>query len=386
MAPALSTFRWSPVGSDLVGQRSIFRFVVVVAVGFATLVSASNFSQAQTATTGRVVPASLRIRAFGDAVTAGFGFDASGSTIPIEKAIDCRPKWIGDGSATTAGTRCSSNGSNGPGSPADEISFSADFGLANNASWAAQVASQLNAIDFANYAVAGSSLVSWMNLPQDDTAPAEGAQHDLLERIERDDPDIVLATLGGDLLLQQPSSAVRTCAPLSDVATQGTQFADCVNALLDRQMTKQRLMAISFDVLAHTQNAKLLLATYLPAEPQFSVLQPWQQTVLAETINAQISAAVQGVAESGAAWAQRIDVVGVLFQADRCPPVVIAGPSFLGRTWFTPRGRTCAASGFPYVTSDGLFTPISFGTVPGLGMLTVISGLATNLIRAHAWA
>jgi len=386
MAPALFSFRWSPVGSDLVRQRSMFRFVVVVAIGFVTLVSASNLSQAQTATTGRVVPASLRIRAFGDAVTAGFGFDASGSTVPIGKAIDCRPKWIGDGSATTAGTRCSSNGSNGPGSPADEVSFSADFGLANNASWAAQVASQLNAIDFANYAVAGSSLVSWMNLPHDDKAPAEGAQHDLLERIERDDPDIVLATLGGDLLLQQPASAVRTCATLSDLATQATQFTSCVNSLLDGQMTKQRLMAISFDVLAHTQNAKLLFATYLPAEPQFSVLLPWQQSALAEAISAQISAAVQGVAESGAAWAQRIDVVQAQSQADRCPLVAIAGPSLLGRTWFTPRGRTCAASGFPYVTSEGLFTPISFGTVPGLGMLTTISGSATNLIRAHAWA
>ena len=386
MALALPTFRWSPVGSDLVRHQSMFRFVVVVVVGLATLVSASNLSHAQTTTTGRVVPASLRIRAFGDAVTAGFGIGASGSVIPIVKAMECRPKWIGDGTATTAGTRCSSNGSNGPGSPADDVSFSADFGLANNASWAAQVASQLNAIDFANYAVAGSSLVSWMNLPHDDNAPAEGAQHNLLERIERDDPDIVLATLGGDLLLQQPASPVRTCATLSDVALQGTQFADCVNALLDRQMTKQRLMAISFDVLAHTQNAKLLLATYLPAEPGFSVLQPWQQTVLAETINAQISAAVQGVAESGAAWAQRIDVAQVQSQVDRCPPVVFAGPSFLGRTWFTSRGRTCAASGIPYVTSDEPFTPISFGTVPGLGMLAPISGSATNLIRARAWA
>ena len=386
MAPALPTFRWSPVGSVLVRQRSMFRFVVVAAVGLATLISASNFSLAQTATTGRVVPASLRIRAFGDAVTAGFGFDASGSAIPIVKAMECRPKWIGDGSATTAGTRCSSNGSNGPGTPADEVAFSADFGLANSASWAAQVASQLNAVDFANYAVAGSSLVSWMNLPHDDKAPAEGAQHDLLERIERDDPDIVLATLGGDLLLQQPASPVRTCATLSDVAAQRMEFADCINALLDRQLTKQRLMAISFDVLAHTQNAKLLLAYYLPAEPQFSVLLPWQQTVLAESINAQISAAAQGVAESGASWAQRIDVVPVAIQSDGCQPAVIAGPSFLGHTWFTPSGRTCATSGFPRGTSDASFTPISFGTVPGLGMLTSISGSATNLIRAHAWA
>ncbi|CAB4929099.1 unannotated protein [freshwater metagenome] len=386
MAPALSSFRWSPVGSELVRQWSMFRFVVVVAIGFATLVSASNLSLAQTATTtARVVPASLRIRAFGDAVTAGFGIDASGLVVPREKTIDCRPKWIGDGTATTAGTRCSSNGLNGPGSSPDEISFSADFGLANKASWAAQVASQLNAIDFANYAVAGSSLVSWMNLPQDDTAPAEGAQHDLLERIERDDPDIVLATIGGDLLLQQPASPVRTCAPLSDVATQGTQFTDCVNALLDRQMTKQRIMAISFDVLAHTQNAKLLLAYYLPAEPQFSVLLPWQQTVLAQAINAQIDAAVRGVAESGAAWAQRIDVVPVAIQSDRCPPVVIAGPSFLGRTWFTPLSA-CGVAGVPPAAKALAFTPVSMGTVPSALLQQVLATVAVAAIQRQAWA
>jgi hypothetical protein len=133
----------------------MFRFVLAFALGFLTLVTVATFAQAQTPSTERVVPASLRIRAFGDGVTAGFGADSSGALLPITDAVACRPQWIGDGSATTAGTRCSSNGANGPGSPSDEVSFSADFGLRNQVSWAAQVASRLNAVDFANYAVTG---------------------------------------------------------------------------------------------------------------------------------------------------------------------------------------------------------------------------------------
>ncbi len=367
-------------------QRSMFRFSLAVGLVFAALIYASNLAQAQSATTTpRVVPASLRIRAFGDAVTAGFGVDRSGAALPITDATQCRPKWIGDGSATTAGTRCSSNGSNGPGSPADEVSFSADFGMANKMSWAAQVASQLGAIDFANYAVTGSSLASWLNLPRDDDAPSEGAQHDLLERIERDDPDIVLATLGGEALLQQPTGAVRTCARWSDEVSQGQEFTSCAKALLDSQLVKQRLMAISFDVLAHTQNAKLLFARYLPASPRFSVLLPWQQNALALAINAQIVAAVEGVTESGAAWAQRIDVVQAEPTPEICRATPVAGPRFLGPTWLKPQHR-CALELNAYITAESNYTPVSLGTIPGSTLQSSLSRPATALIRARNWA
>lgn len=366
-------------------RRPMFRFVLAFALGFLALVTSATFAQAQTPSTARVVPASLRIRAFGDGVTAGFGADSSGALLPITDAMDCRPQWIGDGSATTAGTRCSSNGANGPGSPVDEVSFNADFGLRNQVSWAAQVASQLNAVDFANYAVTGSTLASWLNLPHDDNAPAEGAQHDLLERIERDDPDIVLASIGGDLLLQQPAGAVRTCATLSNRDAQTQQFIDCVNSLLDRQMTKQRIMAIAFDVLAHTQNAKLIFATYAPAEPLLSALLPWQQVQLAEVVNAQIRAAVAAVAESGATWAQRIEILSWASQVDRCPPVVIEGPRFFGRNWLT-YASICGNSATRLAEGPGLFTPVSLGTIPQGFLQTELAKSAVNAIHAHAWA
>lgn len=356
--------------------------ILAVVLAFPVLVLPSMSADAQTAP--KVIPAALRVRAFGDGVTAGFGFTTTGAELPIADAERCRPEWIGDGSATSAGTRCSSNGSNGPGSPPDEIAFSADFGASNGVSWAARVARELGAVDFANYAVTGSSLVSWLNLPRDESAPAEGAQHDLLERIERDDPDLVLATLGGEALLQQSSAAVRSCADARDPATQRAEFLGCVDGLLARQLVKQRLMAISFDVLAHTQNAKLLFATYLPAAPRFSFLLPWQQEDLAAAINGVIGAAVQGVSESGLAWAQRIDVVPAEVPSDRCASDAIAGPWFLGRTWFTPRRCIPAPSGS--VGDPAGFTPVSLGTVPGTALQDALARPALARIRAHGWA
>lgn len=353
------------------------RFLLVGLVSLAlVLIPVSVSAQTTSSTLARVIPKSLRVRAFGDGVIAGFGVASSGALVPITNATDCRPIWIGDGSATSAGTRCSSNGRNGPGSPPDEVSFSADFGRTNGASWAAQVSQTLGAVDFANYAVTGSSLASWLNLPHDDAAPAEGAQHNLLERIEQDDPDIVLASLGGEALLQQPAGAVRSCAQWSDQPAQRPQFVECVNRLLAGQLVKQRLMAISFDLLAHTINAKLLYSHYSPASPRLSALLPWQQVVLADAINAQIDAAVVGVRESGASWAERIDVVESSSFAFGCLWKTVAGPSLFGPNWWT--------SG-PCMGDGKASTPISMGTVPGAAAQSAIAAAAVSVIRNRNW-
>jgi len=376
---ALWSLRHPPVGSMAVRMPSPGRrFLVVVVASLAlVLIPVSVSAQTSSSTLARVIPQSLRIRAFGDGVIAGFGVAISGTLVPISNATDCRPVWIGDGSATSAGTRCSSNGRNGPGSPPDEVSFSADFGRTNGASWAAQVSQTLGAVDYANYAVSGSSLASWLNLPHDDAAPAEGAQHNLLERIEQDDPDIVLASLGGEALLQQPVGAVHSCTRWSDESAQRSQFVECVNRLLAAQLVKQRLMAISFDLLAHTINAKLLFSHYSPASPRLSALLPWQQVVLADAINAQIDAAVVGVRESGASWAERIDVVALSSFASGCVWKTIAGPSLLGRNWWT--------SG-PCMGGGKASTPISMGTVPGSAAQTAIAAAAVSVIRNRSWS
>lgn len=349
------------------------RFLVVAALVVA-LVAGLSVQAAAQGQGPEIVPERLRIRAFGDAMTAGFGIDSSGALLPTSDRSECRSLWIGDGSATTAGTRCSSNGSNGPGSPPDEIAFSADFGLANGASWAAQVARGLGTVDFANYAVSGSTLVSWLNLPPDEAAPAEGRQHDLLDRISRDDPDIVLASLGGEVLLQQTSGPIRTCALLIDEATQWDAYVQCVEEVLFEQKITQRLMAVAFDVLADTRNAKLLFTLYETPAPSVSALMPWQQQILTREVNFSIVAAATGVAESGASWASRIDVVRVP-APPACIPSVVPAPSTLGQVWWSPT-NPCSAS----------FTPVSGGTVPGIERQAAIAAEAVKLVRAKRWA
>ncbi|MEX1217208.1 MAG: hypothetical protein WEA11_01655 [Acidimicrobiales bacterium] len=368
---------------------SSFRFNRVVALGIAvaTILMVGGLSaEAQSApssstSVARVTPDSLRVRAFGDGVTAGFGTGSDGVVIPASKSSECRPKWTGNAVATTAGTRCSSNGSNGPGTPADEVAFSADFGLANGASWAAQVAQQLGSVDYANYSVAGSTLAGWLNLPADEEAPEEGAQHELLKRIQREDPDIVLASIGGEALLQQTSGPVRLCSVWKDSATENQQFVDCVNKLLDRQLVKQRVMAISFDVLAQTRNAKLLLATYAPAVPFYSALLPWQQDILAAAINLQIRAAVEGVKESGASWSERIEAVAFTSsggeKSSECKVSAVRGPRLWAPSWFLVSSQ-CRSAGLTT-------TPVSLGTVPNSERQRGLSIPALELLRAQRW-
>jgi len=373
--PALQFGPRSPIGSELVETLRCRKRLVGIVTALTALVVLTATPPAivsAQSSSPQIVPAQLRIRAFGDSVTAGFGVNSSGAMVPLSDASACRPQWIGDGSATTAGTRCSSNGANGPGSAPDEVMFTADFGLTTGGSWAGQVARELGTVDFANYAVSGSSLVGWLNLPADADAPAEGAQHELLERIERDDPDVVLASLGGEAILQQ-SGPIRRCSNFRDPATQAQPFADCVKRLLNEQLVKQRLMAIGFDVLAHTQNAKLVYLTYLPAAPRVSSLLPWQHRVVAEAVNAQILDAVAGIRESGAAWAERIEVVQTAVSTE-CVTAVVRVPSILGSNWLIVSDR-CGK----------LFTPVSMGTVPTPEGQQLMATAAVRLLRERGW-
>lgn len=70
------------------------------------------------------------VRVFGDSVTAGFGYFEKGEPMPLEDLLSCRP------GATKYDDACSSN-SKVRSNKAKEVEYSADYGLANNVSWAA---------------------------------------------------------------------------------------------------------------------------------------------------------------------------------------------------------------------------------------------------------
>jgi hypothetical protein len=269
----------------------------------AVLASTVPGAGAQATTTTSVASAPLRVRAFGDSITAGYGFLGDGTEWDIFSLLRCRPP-VGE-----LNDRCSSNSSLGPSSPAGPPVFTPDFGLANNVSWAAQVTNALGTKDYANYSVTGSEPRQWMNLAPEPDQPDNGEYHDLLERLESDDPDLVLATLGANPLLATfltgPGMA---CSEFADEATQRQYFVDCIDGVIDDNLVSQRLIAVYLDILAHTAKAKVLVTKYYLAMPAMSVFDEWQSQVMVDAVNAQIDTAVASVKESGAAFAERIAV------------------------------------------------------------------------------
>ena len=258
-------------------------------------------AQATNATTPSASP--LRVRAFGDSVTAGYGFLGDGTQWGVTDLLRCRPP------AGQMNGRCSSNSSLGPGAPAGPPVFTPDFGLADNVSWAAQVATTLGTVDYANYAVTGSEPRQWMNLAAEPDQPDNGEYHDLLVRLESDDPDLVLMTLGANPLLADfvtgPQAA---CALFDDENTQRQLFEDCIDGVIQDNLLAQRLIAVYLDVLAHTNKARIVASRYYLAIPAITLFEEWQAQAMVDAVNAQVDTAVAAVKESGAAYAGRISL------------------------------------------------------------------------------
>ncbi|MET0228925.1 MAG: hypothetical protein ABW234_09485, partial [Actinomycetes bacterium] len=230
-------------------------------------------------------------------------FFSDGTPWGITDLLRCRPP------AGEMNDRCSSNSTLGPGAPAGEPVFSDDVGLANNVAWPAQIATTLGTTDFANYAVTGSEPVDWMNTSPQPDEPDNGYLHDLLVRLQGDDPDLVLLTLGANPLLSDfltgPGMA---CALFDDEATERQLFLDCIDGYIDADLVAQRLASIYIDVLANTTSAKLVVSRYYLAIPGMTLFDEWQAQAMVDQVNAQVEQAVSTVEGSGAAYADRIAI------------------------------------------------------------------------------
>ena len=131
-----------------------------------------------------------RFRALGDSVTAGFGYYANGGQMSAFDLPFCKP-----GAVVT--NRCSSNSDKGP-SYTGPPEWSADYGLANDTSWAAQFANDLpggvTAPDmFQNLAVTGSAPSDWL--------PGGILNPQLQARSWRENPELIAFTMGANPLL-----------------------------------------------------------------------------------------------------------------------------------------------------------------------------------------
>jgi lysophospholipase L1-like esterase len=169
------------------------------------------------------------------------------------------------------------------------------------------VAWALGTTDYANYAVSGSEPRHWMDLAPAPGQPDNGELHDLLQRLEADDPDLVLLTLGANPLLADfLTGPGKACAVWDDEATQRQLFVDCIDEYIDANMVSQRLLAVYLDVLAHTTSARVVVSRYHLAVPSITLFEEWQAQVMVDTVNGQVEKAVAAAEEAGAQWGDRI--------------------------------------------------------------------------------
>jgi hypothetical protein len=188
----------------------------------------------------------VAVRALGDSVTAGFGYYSNGTPMTIGRLLECRPAAKGFDDA------CSSNSLNTT-SAKGKLEYAPDYGLANDISWPAQWANEHGVTDYANYAVSGSEPSDW--------APG-GELHATTERIEAEDPDYVLMTMGANPLLSNMLFGADNmgCAIYADVFG---GYRECVEAAFAEVHLQAELKSLYSDLVQHTGATIYLMQHHL---------------------------------------------------------------------------------------------------------------------------
>ena len=291
------------------------------------------------------------VRALGDSVTAGFGYFSNGTAMTIKQLFGCRPPAKGYDDACSSNSLVTSN-------KAAKVEYAPDYGLANNISWAAQWANEHGVTDFANYAISGSEPANW--------APG-GEFHETTKRIESEDPDYILMTMGANPLLSEMLFGVDNmgCAVYADLFG---GYRECIEEAFAEVKLQASLKALYADLVENTQ-ATIFLMQYHLSVP--SVALAYSATQIAEMgklLNREIAAVAAEVSP------QRLRVVA--------PPHFDVG---IDISPVYPASFSCSRLGFkvdgPSVQSDptqdelAILHPLSFCEGPaGGGPPWVISG------------
>ncbi len=194
------------------------------------------------------------VRAMGDSVTAGFGYYDNGESMPFENLLECRP---GEGEYDDA---CSSNSAVRTDKKGTKLEYAADYGLANNVSWAAQWANAHAVKNYANFAVSGSEPKDW--------APG-GQLYATTKRIESELPDYILMTVGANPLLSEVLFGTDNmgCAIWSQIAG---GFSECIERAFEGVELRANLAKLYRELVANT-NAVVYLMQYPLTVPSSAI-------------------------------------------------------------------------------------------------------------------
>jgi hypothetical protein len=220
-----------------------------------------------------------RFRALGDSVTAGFGYYGNGALMSVVDLPDCRP-----GAVVT--NRCSSN-SDERGSYTGPPEWSADFGLANDVSWAAQFVNDVqggghvSAPDmFQNRAVTGSAPSDWL---------PGGILNPQLNAVVAEDPELIAFTMGANPLLTDVllSVAGESCAFTESVPA----LEACIQPYFTQVQLVTQLQRF-YTALLEAPNSTVVTFQYHLAVPSANLFDDWQLEALTDYFNAQLATAV----------------------------------------------------------------------------------------------
>lgn len=225
-------------------------------------------------------PSGLVVRALGDSVTAGFGYFSSGKKMVFDELLDCRP------AAREFNDACSSNSLNeetkeGP------VEYAPDYGLSNKISWAAQWADEYGITNYKNFAISGSEPKNWA---------AEGEFHFLTEKIESEDPDYILLTLGANPLLSNVLFGLRNmeCAVESELP----EFEACVREEFAKVELRKQLRSVYSELVAKTQATIFLMQYHLSIPWSALAYSSTEIAVMGKLLNLEIASTAAEVGSS----------------------------------------------------------------------------------------
>lgn len=227
------------------------------------------------------------VRAFGDSVTAGFGYYEKGEPMPFEDLLSCKP------GETTYDDACSSN-STVRTNKAEKVEYSKDYGLSNNVSWAAQWANAHGFTNYKNFAVSGSEPSDWFG---------KGQFAKTSKQLAGEDPDYVLFTLGANPLLSNMLFGVGKigCGVWADLFG---KFQECIQEEFEEIKLHENLKTLYTNLVKET-SARIFAMQYHLSTPASALYGVEQIAEMGNMLNAEIAAVAKEVDPSG----KRITVV-----------------------------------------------------------------------------
>jgi lysophospholipase L1-like esterase len=186
------------------------------------------------------------VRAMGDSVTAGFGYYGDGSQMGVLELYECRPFGEVLDDACSSNSTATKNG-------LKEVPYAPDYGLSNNISWAAQWANDYGVTNYKNYAISGSEPTNW--------APG-GSLYATTQKIESEDPDYVLMTIGANPILANTLFGLgpALCAFESDIVG---GYSTCVEEAFESVHLRTELKRLYTDLVEKTHATIYLMQYHL---------------------------------------------------------------------------------------------------------------------------